>query len=399
MAALRRISVVAALLAAGAAGAAEPPRAFTLDDCLQHAQRRRPKLIAARAMVAKADLQAAEAERLRGRFVWLRPDLEFRAKQACLGAQAARWQLAKQEAEARYSVTRTYWSVAYARRMSALADDSVRRLDGKKLDPKDVVGGRFLPEELFETAQELLAGPRMGAKELQATARIGTVSALAALRQALGEDAAFALEIASSQLPEPVDPGVGAAELRARIERGNPDLAAARLLAEVHALETKAQDKIKSALTADTFAASGDLHAAATPPEGIETYRPSPIVPEMPVRLAGSRAVRVAVAGRYAEKAAEMARGIRNLLELQATVAVEIAVQRRMLYLETQGKNDLAAAGLVGLQAHARRERLRAEYLLSLLELERLAPVGGDQPASCTGSPANRPAAPPAGKP
>lgn len=366
-----------------------PAAPTDLPELVRLAVELRPKVKAARLMVAQREEQFALADRLTRTLGHLRRDLPVRRDQAALGLQIARAELEAQEASVRYAVSRMYLSVMYAhsaRRLAVQAADRVKQY-------RAALGAIKVPLPALDPfVAEVTVTPALQAENRVIEAEKGEAVALAALRQAIGLDAGMLLLAPKGPLPRPT-PAIPSAEETVRlVQTRSPEGRRVRLMEQVHALEVEAQGRIVLTLTADTFAASGDIHSTAVPPEGGDEYRPAPIVPEMPVRLQGPKSTRVKSAGLFAAKAAEVARGVEKLLELRAVVVWETVREKRrkleaaeLRYGDRvkraeealakppgEGRAALLQEGILALAGAADLETARLEYLVALLELERI---------------------------
>ncbi len=287
---------------------------LTLSDCLHLALERQPRLAAQRASLASSEdgKAALDALRLLAAFD---AEIPIRRKQAGLGVSAAVAGLDRAEREVVYAVTRTYFTVLYAReqervaqsvveRLSAIHDTARRQLEGGARDVTSVdVNRSAVYLRLAET------------KRTQATQ--GVKRALVALREAIGVDADVRLDVADGRLPVPtVSPDRDEVVKSALARRG--DLIQASIFAQVVCLEVDAQ-ATSFQKKMETFAAGSDIHARSIPQEEHNNdYRPGAVPPEMPTLLAGSRVERMKRAQSLATRAAAVVDVTRNLISLEA---------------------------------------------------------------------------------
>jgi hypothetical protein len=393
-----------ALLTIGAHGQPAAPAPATpgpsstllpLSECLRLSMAERSKVRTARLIVEQREGQAAEVARLARTLGLVRPELKVRREQAALAAEVARVTLTAQEADVRYAVARTYLSVLYARSGRQLARQAARNVQAYQ----SFFGGLKSPVKAldpFPFVAELFSVPALQVEARLIDADRGEAVALAALKQAIGFDVTEPLDVPTVPLPRPATLIPEQPEVLRLVQERNPALRRAALFEQIMQLEAEAQKRIRLTHAADTFAAASDIHSSPPPPQGSE-YRPAPVVPEMPVRLVGARDVRVRSAELYAAKASESTRGVSNLVNLRS-VAVHQTLLEKRRKLEVTEKwlreradrfqallrrlppklADEAALreSILTITALADRELARWEYLIALLELERLT-LGG----------------------
>src|SRR5262249_31918142 len=116
------------------------------------------------------------------------------------------------------------------------------------------------------------------------------------------------------------------------------------LTEQITHLEADAQKRTPCGSTdAFTFASAADIHAHAPPAESTDGYRPAPMLPEMPVRLVGSRDARVRSAELLAARAGELTRGMENLLAVRATAVHQPLIEKsRKIELTERWARDSA---------------------------------------------------------
>ncbi|MBY0227843.1 MAG: hypothetical protein K2W96_01050 [Gemmataceae bacterium] len=366
------------------------PAPLSLDDAVRSALDERPKVKAARLMVVQREAQASEAARLAHLLHLVRRDLPVRREQATLGLAIAQASLEAQEADVRYAVSRTFVSLLFARAARRIAKQVEERV-GQYQAALALVKPP-LPALLDPFVKEAAGVPATQAEGRVIEAEKAVALAMAALKQAMGREASATLVIRSRVLPR-LSPEVPSSEETIRLAKErSTDLRRLALLERIHALEADAQERIPLPRSTDTFAAGGDLHSTSTPPEGMDEYRPAPIVPEMPVKLSGSKSARVQAARLYAAKATEVRIGAERLIELRATAAWETirekrrkleAVEKRVGDRAERAEKALAAPpgagraallqeGILALLALADVEAARFEHLIALMDLERL---------------------------
>jgi outer membrane protein TolC len=320
----------AAVFLAGArqAAAAEPlpaivypaPSATTaaaapldLAACLQLALERQPRLAAQRASLAAAQDGQRALDKLCIPTI-LDRELPVRRKQAGLGVTAAAAGLDQAEREVVYAVTRTYFTVLYARDQVRVANTVVERLsaarEAAQLGLK--AGSREVTSADVDRASVYLGLART--KQTQAVQ--GVKRARAALKEAIGLGPDECLEVPAARLPEPkVRPCLHDAIALALAHRA--ELVQASILAEVTGLEIEAQGTSMH-LRMQTFAAGSDIHGHQIP-QGVHNheYRPGAQAPEMPTLLVGGRAERVKHAESLHARAEAIVEETRNLITLE----------------------------------------------------------------------------------
>jgi len=379
--------------------AASPPsqepattgKEYGLAECLALGIQNHPRIAAQRASLAAAEdgVQALDSLRVPSLLV---PDLPIRRHQASLGVTAAAAALEQAQRETAYAVTRTYFTVLYARdqeritravmdRLAATRDAAQKALDAGARDATAAdVNRATVYLKLAET------------RHVQASQ--GVKRAVATLKEAMGLGSEASLAVRAGGLPKvDVQPShdeiiAGALSRRAEIIRAN-------IFAEVAGLEVEAQGTSHHSRK-DTFASGSDLHSTEVPQTEHNTqYRPGGVPPEMPARLVGSRAERVKHADSFHQRALAMVATTRNLMSLEAEDAFlrwdEAAMQAKAAreaantgYTLAQDLNKDFTAGLkvkveevIGawvLTAQARGQYNEALYnkILALAELERV---------------------------
>lgn len=366
--------------------------ALTLADCLNLAQQSNPRIAAKRAALAAAEDGRRAIDNLRVPDI-LDRELPIRRRQACRGVAAAAADLQQTEREVAYAVTRAYFTLIYAREQEQVARKVVARLSvtrelaQKALDMND-------RDAKATTVQRILVYQRL-AETKQIEAESGQKRAVAALREAMGQDADFALVVAPGRLPDP----------RARLERNEivaaalanrEELTQARLFAEVACLEIEAQ-ATSLHLKMETFAAGSDIHASVIPGGSSgRLYRPSAVAPSMPTLLAGPRHERVQRASDLYVQAEATALVTRNLITLDAEdtflrweqAAAQVAKARDayesgdklaeelngIVRASPKGSNieDALNASILASQAHSQYNDFLLDLVTALADLERV---------------------------
>jgi outer membrane protein TolC len=294
------------------------PTPFSLDQCIDLAMQRQPALAAARASLAAAEdgRQALHNLPLFARVATR--ELPIRQQQACLGVSIASATLAQAEWDARYAVTRNYFSVIYVRMQQALLtkviDDLKRgRKRAKELvdagDPDVKVTKSDL--DLFDINLDLVL-----VRQVEAT--VGAEKALAALREAIGLGAAGGFDVALGTLP-PLVMSLDRDALIHLAQANRGEVAQASLAHSVTDLEVAAQQRKHFGLKVETFASASDIHVQPIP-QGVANgeYRPGAIGIEMPPTLVGRHTDRVARAADLSGRAGAVVDKTLNLVALEA---------------------------------------------------------------------------------
>jgi outer membrane protein TolC len=301
---------------APAANAPAPAEPVTLGlaDCLHLALQRQPAVA-----VQRAGLEVAtDRERALDTLCvpkCLAPDLPVRRQQAAIGVTAAAACVDLAERDTVYAVTRTYFTVLYAReqervargvteRLSALNETAARMLKAGARNVTDAdVDRTTIYLELAET------------RRLQAAK--GVDRALAALKEAIGLGPGCCLEVPPGSLPEP-ELHLCRDDVIAWALARRSDLVKAGTFATLTALEVEAQ-AASWLPQRQTFAAGADIHSRQVPQEQHNTeYRPGTDPPEMPTILVGSRPERMKQAQSLSMRAAALVDKARGLIILEA---------------------------------------------------------------------------------
>jgi outer membrane protein TolC len=287
---------------------------LNLAECLALAGQRQPRIAAQRASLAAAEdgrraLEALSIPALLDR------EIPVRRRQAALGVTAATAALDQAERETVYAVTRTYFTVLYARQQEGVARTVVERLSAAHEAAELAVksGSREVTATDVNRAAVYLRLART--RRIQAAQ--GVKRALAALKEAIGLGPDADLDVAAGRLHEPSSrPSRDDVIALALARRG--ELVQASVLTDVTGLEVEAQGTSHH-LKMQTFAAGSDIHARQIP-QGIHNaeYRPGAQPPEMPTLLVGSRAERVKHAESLHARADAELEETRNLIALEA---------------------------------------------------------------------------------
>jgi outer membrane protein TolC len=318
-----------------------------------------------------------------------------------LGVQAAGAGLQQAEHDTVYAVTRTYFTVLYARAQVNVAQVTVDRLRAlhESATRQLKAGARDVDQNKVDRITVYLRLTET--RQIQATQ--GVERALAALREAIGVGPNCDLQV-TGDLPEPkIEVSKQNIIALALCHRG--ELVQASSLAEITGLEVDAQGT-SCRMRMSTFASGGDIHAREVPP-GLHDgeYRPGALAPEMPVSLAGSRSARMDRARSLGARAGAVVDKTRNLITLEAEDAFfkwqeafqKLAMARQAADTADKladnltkdysaGQNvkieDVIAAQVLAGQARAQANETLFQYLLALAGLERV--TGGGFHANLT---------------
>ncbi|MBI1918460.1 MAG: TolC family protein [Planctomycetes bacterium] len=409
-------SLAVPLVAAGLAGAAQaqtahkfasiqdhaaPPACvvievtFTLPESLHLALQRHPRLAAQQASLASAQDASRALDALKIPTL-LDRELPVRRQQAALGVTAASAGLERVEQDTVYAVTRTWFTVLYAREQERVARGVVDRLSAT-----------------YDAAQKQL---KAGARDVTATdvnrtlvylrlaetrqvqAAEGVQRALVALREAIGLGPEVRVDVPAGPLPEPqARPDRTEVVAQAQARRG--DLVQANTFADIVCLEVDAQ-ATSLLKRMETFAAGADIHSRPVPQEMYNNeYRPGAVAPEMPTLLAGSRHERMKRARDLHARAVAVVDVTRNLIVLEAEDAFlrweeasrEVPKAREAAETGAKLADDLSKDFAAGLRvrveevvnARVLASQARAQYneflyreILALADLERVTAGG-----------------------
>jgi outer membrane protein len=290
---------------------------LNLAESLAVAIAHQPRVAAARASVAAAEDGRRALEDLR----WpasLAPEVPVRRKQATLGVTATAAGLEQAEQETAYAVTRTWFTVLYAREQERVAGTVVERLTTLQQAAQDALdaGARDVTAADVQRTSVYL---RL-AETKRTQANQGVKRALAALIEAIGLEPDVSLDVPAGRLPEPEARPVRSEVVSAALARRG-ELVQAGVFAQVACLEVEAQGtSIHPRM--QTFAAGSDVHATAVP-QGVRNtdYRPGGVPLEMPTLLVGSRPERVKHAQDLSARAEAVLEATRKLVALEAADA------------------------------------------------------------------------------
>lgn len=287
---------------------------LTLADCLRIAHERQPALQAYRESLAAAESgsQGLQNMRLAGLFV---KEIPIRREQACLGITAAAARLEQAERETDYAVTRTYFSILFARDQKKVATKVWTELNDALENAKRLVkGGAKKPTQNDVERTEVYL--RL-AELKQEEADTGLGRAQAGLREAMGVGPDYAFEIAGDQLPD-FSVKVNKHEIISMALSRRAELTQANIFAQNAALEVDAQGKSRKRQF-HTFDSGADIHANPIPQGSMDDdYKPGAVGPEMPAFMAGKKRDRQARAEDLSGRASAVVEKTRNLITLEA---------------------------------------------------------------------------------
>ncbi len=410
------LSLAVPLTATGLAGATQPQLApefvmiqehaappasvvtemtLTLPESLHLALQRQPRLAVQQASLASAEDASRALDALKVPTL-LERELPVRRQQATLGVTAASAGLDRVEQDTVYAVTRTWFTVLYAREQERVARGVVDRLSAT-----------------YDAAQRQL---KAGARDVTATdvnrtlvylrlaetrqiqAAEGVKRALVALREAIGLGREVRVDVPAGSLPEPqARPDQTEVVAQALARRG--DLVQASTFADIICLEVDAQ-ATSLHKRMETFAAGADIHSRSVPQElHNNEYRPGAVPPEMPTLLAGARSERMKRARDLHARAVAAVDVTRNLIVLEAEDAFlrweeasgEVAKAREAAETGAKLADDLSKDFAAGLRvrveevvnARVLASQARAQYneflyreILALADLERVTAGG-----------------------
>ncbi len=281
---------------------------------------KQPALAAAQASLAAALAKVKALDNLGTLANLARPDLCIRRQQAALAVLIAEARLHQVEIETRYSVTRLYWTAVYAQDQLRQVEQA---LEGKGQRGKNL---RTIKEDLDKFRPE--RGEARWINDYHASlvqlaegrleeARSGAQRALAALREAMGLEDACPIACIDQKLPE-FTTSVPCQEIMSLAMNHRPEVAQAKWLAEIFALEVEAQNK-QNGPRGETFALGSDLHSIPLPAAQFgDEYRPGAVGPEMPAVLVGPRCLRVEQAQILHQRSLAVLAKVQGLVRLEA---------------------------------------------------------------------------------
>jgi outer membrane protein TolC len=308
--------------------AEQPPVApvvspLDLEQCIALGFQRQPALAAAHASVNAAHAGARAVDRLLIPRLFMR-DYQLRRQQSHLGVTIADAGLTQAEWETRYAITRNYFTLQFIDSQGKVIDEVISNLTRARKRAFQLYQNPT-PESKFtkiDIDQIDIGLATINAKKAQVDN--GREKAKAALREAMGLEYDYPLEVAPFDLtelvkktPVPVkdDKGkplmkdgkeVTVTEYRPLYSFDKKNLVASAIAnrgelvqastgLQVAELEVKAQYRKIFGLRNPTFAAAGDVHSKMVP-QSIHNgeYRPGGFAPEWPTILVGNRNDRTA---------------------------------------------------------------------------------------------------------
>jgi outer membrane protein TolC len=380
---------------ASAAPAATGEGTHDLADCLQLAFQGQPRIAAARSSLAAAEESKRAIDNLRIPDVIDR-ELPYRRKQASLGVAAAAAGVDRQEREAIYAVSRTYFTVLYAREQERIASGVVERLSAVHNTAQQQLKEGARDATAADVKRALVYLRQAQVRQIQAAQ--GVKRALASLREAAGVGCDATFDVSVGHLPDPGARPMKDEVIAAALARRG-DLVQAGVFAQVACLEVEAQGT-SWLRRKDTFAAGADIHAKLVPPESHNgEFRPGALAPEMPVVMFGTRTERVQRAEALHERAEAVVAVTRNLITLEAEDAFlrweeasqQVPQARDAADAADQAADDLTRDYTAGLKvrteevinARVLAAQSRASYnqylynkILALADLERVTAGG-----------------------
>jgi len=382
---------------AASAQPADTVQTLALADCIRMALDQQPGLAAQRASLASAESGQRALDDLRIP-TFIDRELPYRRQQACLGVAVAAAAVEQAERDTTYAVTRTYFTVLYARQQERVAARVVRDLSDALANARRLLGKEGAPRDLTQNSVDKNRTYLRLAEARQVDAQQGVERALAALREAMGVAPNFSFTIADRDIPTPkVD--IARADMVALALARRGELIQANTLAAITALEVDAQGTSHHPKKM-TFAAGADIHSRAVPPDiSNQEYRPGGIPPEMPTTLVGSRSARMEHARDLSARASAVADKTRGLIALEAEdtylrwqeASRKVPITREANDVSKKladdtlndfkgGQNvpykDVLEALVISAQAGSAYNEARYQYVLGLAALERITGGG-----------------------
>ena len=318
---LSGLTLVFTALVWSQAPAADPaaPLVIDLPLALATAQDVQPSMRAARATLSSAQTAHRTLEELGVAARLTNHDLPIRKKQACLGVTAATGNLIQAEAETKYAVLRTYWSVQYAKAQQKVAAGVVESFEFYEKRVSEAVKKGEGPREWTQDTVDKISIYRRLAANKVAEADRGIERATAGLKEAIGLDPCSQITVVDHPLTELTVSPVCREDVVSLALSRRGEVTQANALAEIMCLEIEAQGKECLPGVVRTFAAFADIHSKVLP-AGVANgeYRPGALAPEMPTHLAGSKSDRMQRARDLADRGQAVSDKVRNLVALEA---------------------------------------------------------------------------------
>lgn len=320
------------------------PGPMSLDACIDLGFRHQPAIDAAHASLSAARTGQSALNRLIIPRLFT-PDYRIRQQQACHGVAIAEAGLTQAEWETRYSITRNFFTVQYIRAQEKVILEVLDNLTRSRKKAYDIYTKGGVDSKITLIDIEFLDVQLAQVTAKKSQVDNGKLKAIAALREAMGLNHDYPLEIAAVDLPPAVyvqkvpvkdDTGkpvvkdgkpltkdvyhqlfqLNKSELIASALANRGELAQATLASRITDLEIQAQYRIWG-WQGKTFASASDLHAKPIP-QGIfnNEYRPGAIGFEMPVFLIGRKKDRAQRAADFAQRGNAVVDKATNLVSL-----------------------------------------------------------------------------------
>ena len=389
--------------------AAQESAKLDLPSCRRLGLEKQPSMAAARASLAAAQARQQAVEKIHLAGV-IRHDLPYRKRQACLGVEIAQAQLTQAEYETIYAITRTYVGVIYAQAQLRVADralsDTPDGLPFLRNLAATIYKDRTRPDvkqwnvDQIEVYISVARGRREEALE-------GLERAKAGLREAMGVDINFQIDLSGQKMPN-IDVPVEVDSVIALALERRGEVRQTALANDIVGLEVQAQGS-SHLPKLETFAATSDIHVHPAP-QGMRDgeYRPGGINLEMFTEIVGSRSGRIDQAQALHARASAVSDKTRGLVSLEAKSAFlkwqetknqekeygDAKDKARLLYETMRGERgfnpndkagtkpfleDLLTAAIQASQTEVQSNQAHYQHLLSLAALERVT-AGGINP-------------------
>jgi outer membrane protein TolC len=295
---------------------------YTLGEALAIGHEKHPSLIALRASMNAALLKQrglGEAKRIAG---FITPDIDIRQQQSDIGLRAAIAEYDQAQHEVTYGVVRCFYTVVYAREQEAVVKELVEQLETNLEQVRKIVEGKGgSVKGVNKDTEERLVVVIAEVKKQLFEAQSGIDRGRAALREAMGLDPVYQVDVADERLPE-IKAEIKRETVVAHAVTRRGEVILTQMGIDVTKLEVCAQLARRWNLTAMTYSEGGDIHARPVPFAQREPdYKPGAIGPEMPNKIAGKSSTRAEVVRQYAERATAAAAEARSLVALEADVA------------------------------------------------------------------------------
>ncbi len=321
--------------------------ALDLQACLALGMQRQPALRAAQASLSAAITAQQALDNLKIGF--LSRDFAIRKEQACVGVTIASAGVAQAEWEARYAITRMYYTVQYARMQKIVVDELTGKLETSQEKAGKILEVGDPKSKITKIDVDILKLNIRFVRTKQVEADVGILRAIAGLREAIGLGCDEPFVVADQPLPELV-PDLNREQLIAVGLAQRAELQQALGAKDLTSLEIAAQHRLLFKPLANTFAVAADIHAKPIP-QGVANgeYRPGALGLEMPTHLAGKRNDRVQRAGDFDQRAQAVVDKTHNLiaLEIDATYLKWKEAFQKSMSLQGADKEALEVANSV----------------------------------------------------